>query len=687
MPIDGYSSLTRVALSKRNIMKKNIPATLFLCSIFSLLLVSCNSPAAPATQIDVVAPSPAPQSAPTGTPAPTATKMPTATPEPIPCSIAFDSDRDSNLEVYRMAPDGSDPINLTNNPGDDFDPAWSPDGSQIAFVSNRVNDQEGGLFIYVMDADGSHARQLTIENESKSPDWSKDGRQVTYSHKGDIYIIAADGTGQSINLTNSPEEDGQPTWSPDSSQIAWLLGNPGSQNVFVMNADGSDMRQITDNGRVGNVDWTIDGRLLTGWGWKDQQEFCHNCIVNVDGSQVMDAGGKGDFEHLTPFWTLDGIMVGVANVDVFTGDKEIYLVSKSFPDPEGLGAGFVNLTNNPAGDRNPDWPANCGPGSNASQMVAAPEPTPQPQSPQEIVIGYEAAENNMSAQKEADLLKACEELQIECIKSDNIATLAEQNVDAIVSFSSRWHAMESYPAFHDIVSKGIVLIVLNAEAGEPGAYNLSIDSDSVRSSLEWMFKEMGDVGEFAYFNYGQNEFHQSIIDQALKDHSGIQATSMPADFKGNVITEARISSLVTSNPNLKGIWTDERLNDVFWGLKNGKVEPLPAILCEPKSDNLQFWKDWTNENPAFRCFSTIKPGGTGYEGVYVAFYLLTGEEIDPAALGGELGNTLIYDYPTITNDNLDEWLGKIGSFRKGDWDILEMPPLTPDEIKEKWFLE
>lgn len=62
-----------------------------------------------------------------------------------------------------MAADGSNQVNLTNNPADDTDPVWSPDGSQIAFVSNRDNGEGGGQFIYVMDADGSNVRQLTFE--------------------------------------------------------------------------------------------------------------------------------------------------------------------------------------------------------------------------------------------------------------------------------------------------------------------------------------------------------------------------------------------------------------------------------------------------------------------------------------------------------------------------------------------
>lgn len=668
-------------------MKKNILSTLILCFTLSVFLVSCQTIAAPEPPADTATASPVQEIVPTKTPLPTETSAPTATPsptsEPLPCNIVYDSNRDNNLEIYRMAPDGSNTVNLSMNSGDDFDPAISPDGSQIAFVSNRANDQGGGQFIYVMDIDGSAVHQLTQENESKYPDWSNDGSLITYTHKGDIYIINADGSGESINLTNSPDLDEQSAWSPDGSQIAWLMGGEGNRNAFVMDSDGSNRLQITDNGQVGRILWISDGRLLTDWGWKGQDEFCHHCIINPDGTNIEDAGGKGEVEQLIPLWTQEGDLVGVANVDAFAGNDEIYLVGQIFPDPEGLGVGFLNLTNNPASDRNPDWPANCGP---APKTLISNEVQEQ-DTGQGFVIGYEDNENNMSDQDRADLKRACQELQIQCVKGDDIAKLADQNVDAILSFSNRWHVLGAYPKIHEAVGKGIPVIMLNAETGEPGAYNLSVESDSVLAGLKWMFKEMDEEGEFVYFNFGNNDFHQSLIDQVLKDFPEIRATTLPADYEGNPVTEDNITALVTENPNLKAIWSDEQLENIFWGVHNSQAIPKPAILCLPKKDFLQYWKDWINADPSFRCLATVKPGGTGYEGVYVAYYLLSGLKIDPAALGGLEGNTFIYDYPLITNDNLEEWLAKVDTLQIDKWNNLEMPPMKADEIKEKWFLD
>jgi TolB protein len=656
-------------------MKRISLSIIAIFCIFSIFATGCGNAATatlpPATKAVALT-----EAATESIPEPTLTPSPTPEPEPIPCTIAFETARDGNWEVYRMNPDGSDPVNLSNNPGDDIHPAWSPDGSQVAFASNRENDDGSANAIYIMDADGSNVRQLTHDYYSDWPDWSHDGSAITLASGEDIVVTKADGSAELINLTNSPEKDFQPSWSPDGSKIAWLSGNDGKWNVFVMNSDGSNVVQITDNGEVSFVRWTIDGRLLTGWGWKDKEQICNNCVVNADGSDIIDAGGKGSIKDYIPFWTVDGEKVEVAETDVITGDSEIFLVGEIFPDL------FYNLTNNPAPDNNAVWPANCGP---VTDETVALEETEAP-SPDEFIFGYLGADGNIDLQREEELLKACTELQIQCVKGESISALAEQNVNAIIAFSNRFHVMGAYPEIHDAVSKGILLIMLNTETGEPGAYNLSVESDSTLSTLKWIFTEMGGAGDFAYYNFGQNGFIQSLIDQTLKEYPGIKATSKPADYSVP-LTNDDIAALVNSNPNLGGIWTDQFLNSVFWGLDQVEVDHLPVIPCDSRQDSFQAWSERKEADPSFKCFSTIKPGGTGYEGIYVAYYILTGEEINPAALGGLEGNTFLYDYPVITNDNLDEYLAKIDSFRKVDGENLEISPMTPEEIKAKWFLE
>lgn len=654
-------------------MRKTMLSTISILFIWVLILSGCSSPAPTLTPISETQP-------PVQTPLPTEEPQPTEEPAPIPCMIAFDSDRDGNREIYIMGPDGSDPVNLSNNPADDFDPSMSPDGSQIAFVSNRENGAEGGQFIYIMNSDGSNVHQLTMENECNYPDWSNDGKVITYTHKGDIFIIKADGSGESVNLTNSPEEDVQSAISPDGNQIAWLSGGDQNWNIFLMNTDGSNVRQLTYDGKIYEVLWTVDGRLFSHW---DNQEVgCMNCVMDADGSNVMNAGGKGGIQEYLPFWTIDGNRVEC--VSIALNDQpadDIYLVGEIFPDI------FLNLTNNPGNDRNPDWPANCG-GTRAPQEVESNSETGVVSgNPQDIVIGYEMGQDQVSEQKINDLLRACEELQIQCTRGSSKTELADQGVDAIISFSNRWRALGDFPEISDTTARGIPVIVLNGESDAPGAYNLSADTASVRLSLEWMFKEMGEAGELVYFNFGNNDLHQAVIEGVLKEFPGNKATAMPADFQGNSFTVESIAEMITSNPNLKAIWSDQSLGDIFWGVDEANTDQPPLILCEPRQDYLQAWKETLSENPAFKCYSFIQPGGTAYEGVYVAYYILTGLQIDPTALGGPSGKTFIYDYSIITNENLDEWLGKLESLRTGEYGIYESAPMTPEEIREKWFLD
>ena len=206
-----------------------------------------------------------------------------------------------------------------------------------------------------MNADGSDVRQLSRENESSSPDWSRDGSWITYEHQGDIHVIKADGSSPSTNLTNSPEQDIQPGWSPDGSRILWLSGGEGNRNIFTMDADGSRVQQLTNDGKVSDAVWTVDGQIFTHW--DNRAAGCFNCVMDADGSNIKDAGGKGEIQRYLPFWTLEGDRVECVSGDMNKQDNEIYLVGEIYPDI------FLNLTNNPADDRNPDWPADCGPGT------------------------------------------------------------------------------------------------------------------------------------------------------------------------------------------------------------------------------------------------------------------------------------------------------------------------------------
>ena len=110
-------------------------------------------------------------------------------------------------------------------------------------------------------------------------------------------------------------------------------------------------QQLLDNGKAYDVSWTINGQLFSHWDQPDG--ICLSCVMDWDGANLKDAGGKGELQQYLPFWTLEGNRVECVSVDLNGQPEEIFLVSPIF---EGL---FLNLTNNPSVDRNPDWPSHC----------------------------------------------------------------------------------------------------------------------------------------------------------------------------------------------------------------------------------------------------------------------------------------------------------------------------------------
>jgi len=173
--------------------------------------------------------------------------------------IAFVSRRDGNAEIYVMNADGSGATRLTNSGGEQ--PAWSPDGAKIAFASWRG----GFLNIYTMDSDGSNTARLTVGTGESEPAWSSDGAKIAFASFGSIYVMNADGSGRT-QLTSS-HEDHDPVWSPDGASIAFsrFTSCPGytcDYDLMVMNADGSNVRTLSGWTVDESPAWSPDGRWI-----------------------------------------------------------------------------------------------------------------------------------------------------------------------------------------------------------------------------------------------------------------------------------------------------------------------------------------------------------------------------------------------------------------------------------------
>lgn len=137
---------------------------------------------------------------------------------------------------------------LTEHPYEDFRPQWSPDGNRIAFLSNRT----GYTRVYIMNADGNDQTLLCdiATWDFSTPDWSPDGQKIVFAcfddinTYQDICVVNLDGTGFK-KLVNNIETESDPRWSPDGSKIAFISYKTNYPEIYIMNADGSNIYQLT----------------------------------------------------------------------------------------------------------------------------------------------------------------------------------------------------------------------------------------------------------------------------------------------------------------------------------------------------------------------------------------------------------------------------------------------------------
>ncbi len=279
--------------------------------------------------------------------------------------IIFQSDRDGNFEIYVMNPDGSQPQNLTQHRGPDYWPDWfMPHERQIAFVS----DHAGKPQIYLMPSPGAQAQegigvndlQLLTDSryENYYPAWSPDGRQIAYythlsMQSWAIMIMDADGSNPH-HLTASEGEticSFGPVWSPDGGKIAFTVEpNPRptcemkSTEIAVINIDGSGFNILTQNDANDLVSsWTPDGAQLVFTSDRDGQNQIY--VMNADGSdprRLTELDSANSMPALSP----DGRFI--AFVSKRSGNDEIYLMDADGSNPR-------RLTDNPASDWQPSW--------------------------------------------------------------------------------------------------------------------------------------------------------------------------------------------------------------------------------------------------------------------------------------------------------------------------------------------
>ncbi|MDQ3489756.1 MAG: PxKF domain-containing protein [Acidobacteriota bacterium] len=267
--------------------------------------------------------------------------------------IVFFSDRDGNFEVYTMNPDGSNQVNRSNHPARDLFPAFSPDGSKIAFQSSR----DGGLDeIYIMNADGSSPVRLTDDPaEDLWPKFSPDGSRIVFASNRDgdtdIYIMDADGSDFS-QLTNAAGLDLEPEFSPDGSKIVFTSSRTGDQEIYIMDANGANQVQLTNNSAaVREPTFSPDGSKIAFSSNFNLPTTNHDIfIMDANGSNPINLTNQAAHD-LMPSFSPDGsrILYASNQDNVFNLSRQIFAMDAN-------GSNISALTElSTARDSYPSW--------------------------------------------------------------------------------------------------------------------------------------------------------------------------------------------------------------------------------------------------------------------------------------------------------------------------------------------
>jgi Tol biopolymer transport system component len=270
--------------------------------------------------------------------------------------IAFSSTRDGNLELYIMQPDGTVQTRLTFNSAQDSEPVLSPDGTRVAFVSNRSGYPNIWVMKTALESSTNVPKNLTNDAAvDADPTWSPDGTKIVFasnrSGKSQLWLMNADGTGVS-RLTTDSANDLTAAWSPDGMKIAYASDAGGKFQLYVATltanfAIGSTSRLTNDSAYDTTPAWSPDSRLIaftSTASWNPEI-----WVIGATGGTAVRETSNPTAADTVPAWSPDGSKIAFTFAQ--NSSTQVYVIMFN---PTGLGTQQAALT---TGSTNqlPNW--------------------------------------------------------------------------------------------------------------------------------------------------------------------------------------------------------------------------------------------------------------------------------------------------------------------------------------------